>query len=130
MSESHNSKVLIIGSGPAGYTAAIYAARANLQPLLVAGLRCSAVRCGCMRDSAVLPDQRREAILAALEIGFAPLKLFLLTAEQIGTAAWQAGLPVFELTTEHATLEEAFMQLTDDSVDFRSHDAAEAVAAR
>jgi ABC-2 type transport system ATP-binding protein len=53
-----------------------------------------------------------------------------LTAEQIGTAAWQAGLPVFELTTEHATLEEAFMQLTDHSVDFRSHDAAEAVVAR
>ena len=52
------------------------------------------------------------------------------TAEQIGTAAWQAALPVFELTTEHATLEEAFMQLTDDSVDFRSHDGAEAVAAR
>ncbi len=39
MSESHRSKVLIIGSGPAGYTAAIYAARANLQPLLVAGLQ-------------------------------------------------------------------------------------------
>ena len=39
MSESYNSKVLIIGSGPAGYTAAIYAARANLQPLLVAGLQ-------------------------------------------------------------------------------------------
>jgi ABC-2 type transport system ATP-binding protein len=53
-----------------------------------------------------------------------------LTAEQIGTAAWQARLPVFELTTQHASLEEAFMQLTDDSVDFRSYDAAEAVAAR
>jgi ABC-2 type transport system ATP-binding protein len=53
-----------------------------------------------------------------------------LTAEQIGTAAWQARLPVFELTARHASLEEAFMQLTDDSVDFRSHDAAEAVAAR
>jgi thioredoxin reductase (NADPH) len=39
MSERHHSKVLIIGSGPAGYTAAIYAARANLQPLLVAGLQ-------------------------------------------------------------------------------------------
>ena len=53
-----------------------------------------------------------------------------LTAEQIGTAAWQARLPVFELTTQHASLEEAFMRLTDDSVDFRSYDAAEAVAAR
>jgi thioredoxin reductase (NADPH) len=39
MSQSHRSKVLIIGSGPAGYTAAIYAARANLHPLLVAGLQ-------------------------------------------------------------------------------------------
>ena len=46
-----------------------------------------------------------------------------LTAEQIGRAAWQARLPVFELTTQRASLEEAFMQLTDDSVDFRSRDA-------
>jgi len=38
MPETHRSRVLIIGSGPAGYTAAIYAARANLEPLLVAGL--------------------------------------------------------------------------------------------
>ena len=53
-----------------------------------------------------------------------------LTAEQIGAAAWQAHLPVFELTTQHASLEEAFMQLTDDSVDFRAGDAAVTVAAR
>jgi thioredoxin reductase (NADPH) len=39
MAEHHHSKVLIIGSGPAGYTAAIYAARANLSPAIVAGLQ-------------------------------------------------------------------------------------------
>src|SRR5208282_1861013 len=38
MANSHRSKTVIIGSGPAGYTAAIYAARANLKPMLVAGL--------------------------------------------------------------------------------------------
>ena len=39
MPDRHHSKVLIIGAGPAGYTAAIYAARANLQPLLVTGMQ-------------------------------------------------------------------------------------------
>mgnify|MGYP001809646129 FL=1 len=39
MATTHHTKVLIIGSGPAGYTAAIYTARANLQPLLVQGLQ-------------------------------------------------------------------------------------------
>ena len=53
-----------------------------------------------------------------------------LTAEQIGTVAWQAHLPVFELAVKHASLEEAFMQLTHDSVDFRTHDDAEMAAAR
>jgi thioredoxin reductase (NADPH) len=39
MTKQHKSKILILGSGPAGLTAAIYAARANLQPILVAGLQ-------------------------------------------------------------------------------------------
>src|SRR5271170_6470698 len=39
MAEVKKTRVLIIGAGPAGYTAAIYAARANLAPVLVAGLQ-------------------------------------------------------------------------------------------
>ncbi len=39
MSEVKHSKLLILGSGPAGYTAAVYAARANLQPVLVTGMQ-------------------------------------------------------------------------------------------
>ncbi|MFK7995466.1 MAG: thioredoxin-disulfide reductase [Granulosicoccus sp.] len=38
MSDSRHCKLLILGSGPAGYTAAVYAARANLEPVLVAGI--------------------------------------------------------------------------------------------
>jgi len=36
--DTRHAKVLILGSGPAGYTAAVYAARANLSPMLVTGL--------------------------------------------------------------------------------------------
>ena len=39
MAETHRTRLLILGAGPAGYTAAIYAARAGLKPLLVAGLQ-------------------------------------------------------------------------------------------
>jgi len=39
MGELRKTKVLIVGAGPAGYTAAIYTARANLNPVLVAGLQ-------------------------------------------------------------------------------------------
>jgi thioredoxin reductase (NADPH) len=38
MSDARHCRLLILGSGPAGYTAAIYAARANLKPVLITGL--------------------------------------------------------------------------------------------
>ncbi|WP_263262683.1 thioredoxin-disulfide reductase [Pseudomonas sp. RIT-PI-S] len=39
MSELRHSRVIILGSGPAGYSAAVYAARANLKPLLITGIQ-------------------------------------------------------------------------------------------
>ena len=38
MSEARHCRLLILGSGPAGYTAAVYAARANLNPVLITGI--------------------------------------------------------------------------------------------
>ena len=39
MSEVKHSRLIILGSGPAGYTAAVYAARANLKPLVITGMQ-------------------------------------------------------------------------------------------
>jgi len=38
MSDTRHCKLLILGSGPAGYTAAVYAARANLNPVVITGM--------------------------------------------------------------------------------------------
>src|SRR4026209_351995 len=38
MTTTRHARLLILGSGPAGYTAAVYAARANLKPVLIAGI--------------------------------------------------------------------------------------------
>ncbi len=60
------------------------------------------------------------------------LEVHGLTAEQIGHTAWQAQLPIYELSPQNASLEEAFMELTHDSVDYRSRAATntEIVGAR
>ena len=39
MNETKHCRLLILGSGPAGYTAAVYAARANLKPVMITGLQ-------------------------------------------------------------------------------------------
>jgi len=51
-----------------------------------------------------------------------------LTAEHIGTIASQARVPIFELSIQQASLEEAFMKLTGDSVEYRATDTAGTVA--
>jgi ABC-2 type transport system ATP-binding protein len=45
-----------------------------------------------------------------------------LSAEHIGTIAWQAHLPLHELTTVRASLEDAYMQVTKDSVEYATHE--------
>ena len=48
-----------------------------------------------------------------------------LTAQHIGTIAWQAHLPIYELAVQQASLEQAFMTLTGDSVEYRATDNAD-----
>lgn len=43
-----------------------------------------------------------------------------LSAEEIGRIAWQENVPLYQLAPQNASLEEAFMQLTHDAVDYRS----------
>ena len=38
MTQTNHAKVIILGSGPAGWTAAVYAARANLNPVVITGM--------------------------------------------------------------------------------------------
>jgi len=52
-----------------------------------------------------------------------------LSAEHIGTIAWQNHIPIYELTVQQASLEEAFMTLTNDSVQYRSINSTPAAAA-
>ncbi len=62
----------------------------------------------------------------ALERG--ALEVHGLTAEQIGDAAAQAGVPLHELTPQQASLEEAFMHLTRDELEFAAEPAEVATA--
>ena len=75
-------------------------------------------------------DRLREA-LDGPEITFVvaergALEVHGLTAEQIGDAAAAAGIAVHELTPQQASLEEAFMNLTRDELEFSHHDEEEA----
>ena len=69
---------------------------------------------GRLSDLLVGPD------VACKSVHHDVLEIDGLTAEHIGTIAWQNHIPIFELTVQQASLEEAFMTLTSDSVEYRS----------
>ena len=71
-------------------------------------------------DAARLRELLQAPDIAVTSVGQDVLTVDGLTAEHIGTIAWQAGVPIFELSVQQASLEEAFMKLTSDSVDYRA----------
>lgn len=81
------------------------------------------------------PDpERLRAALAAPEVTFEPaerdgLEVHGLTAEEIGERAAAHGVVLHELTPQQASLEEAFMNLTRDELEFAHHEDAKEVAA-
>ena len=60
--------------------------------------------------------------VAVRDVAEGTLEVEGLSTEQIGTAAAGAGLTLFELSAQTASLEEAYMALTEDSIDYRSSD--------
>jgi ABC-2 type transport system ATP-binding protein len=70
-----------------------------------------------LRDIVVGPD----VVVETIEPGV--LEIVGLSAEQIGDAAAEHGFAIHELTLQQASLEEAFMDLTRDDVEFRTGEA-------
>jgi ABC-2 type transport system ATP-binding protein len=115
------TRLVVVGRGRliADTTVAEFTARAGGNSVTVRSPRASE-----LRDLLL----GRDITITSEEAGV--LRVVGLSAEQIGTVAWEANLPLFQLTTNNASLEEAFMQLTSDSVDYRSEQPAKAGAAR
>ncbi|MCW8836769.1 MAG: thioredoxin-disulfide reductase [Rhodospirillales bacterium] len=106
---THHSKVLIIGSGPAGYTAAIYAARANMQPVLVRGLQPGG-------QLTITTDIENYP-------GFAEPVQGPWLMEQMQAQAEAVGTKMFEDTIVAANLDSRPFSLTGDSGDIYTGDS-------
>ena len=107
------TRLVVIGRGRliADTTVAEFVARASTHSVTI-----RTPQSGRLRDLLAGPD-----VVVTTDPG-APDVLGVdgLTAEHIGTIAWQNQVPIFELTVRQASLEEAFMALTEDSVEYRS----------
>ena len=118
------TRLVVVGRGRliADTTVAEFVARASNQAVTVRTpeadrlyeLLLAAGETGVTGDTGVTVARERPDVL----------RVDGLTAEHIGTIAWQAHLPIYELAVQQASLEEAFMTLTSDSVEYHSSDIA------
>jgi len=108
MSELHYSKVLIIGSGAAGFTAAVYAARANLKPILVRGMQPGG-------QLTITTDVENYP-------GFAKAVQGPWLMEQMYEQAKNVGTEMFEDTIVSAEISKRPFEVIGDSGDFYSGD--------
>jgi ABC-2 type transport system ATP-binding protein len=86
-----------------------FIARASAQVVLVRSPELAQLRTLLEAPSVTFAERERGAV-----------EVHGLTAEQIGDAAAAQGIPIHELTPQHASLEEAFMSLTSTEVEFAS----------
>jgi len=109
MSNSYHTKALVVGSGPAGCTAAIYAARANLEPIMVRGLQPGG-------QLTITTDVENYP-------GFADVIQGPWLMEQMEQQAKNVGTIIIEDTIEEADLSKRPFTLKGDSGDIYTCDA-------
>jgi len=107
--ESEHTKVLIIGSGPAGYTAAIYAARAELQPVMLAGFQFGG-------QLMITTDVENYPGFPEGVTGPGMMEMFQQQAERFGTRVIYDDATTIDLSKRPFTVETAQQRFTADSV--------------
>jgi ABC-2 type transport system ATP-binding protein len=108
-------RLIVVGRGQllADTTVADFIAQASGSVVLV-----RSPRAGELRDLLVGPD------VTITSPSSGELHVVGLTAAQIGDIACERGLPLHELATQQASLEQAFMEMTHDSVEYHAHTGA------
>jgi ABC-2 type transport system ATP-binding protein len=113
------TRLVVIGRGRliADTTVAEFVARSSHRSVTVRSPEATELRTQLLGPDVLVTSDERNL-----------LQVQGLTAEQIGTIAWRSHLPIFELTAQQASLEEAFMEITHESVEYRSTDTAQVSA--